>query len=159
MTAERLTLRSGAGEEALIVDSFACPVRLGRVSSLCEVPIDDCQMSRVHCQIRSSDGRFYLCDLQSTNGTSVRLSRSQTESGLCRLTPGMTFGSDNITFTTAPPHGHSSGQAAPSEAPYIEDIYQYHLQRQVSDMSWEYYLHAFESPRLGRCKRWYLRAT
>jgi hypothetical protein len=50
------------------------PVYLGR-DSRCALTVDDDMVSREHCYIGFDDGRFVLFD-QSTNGTYVRLGRS-----------------------------------------------------------------------------------
>jgi hypothetical protein len=37
----------------------------------CEIQISDSSVSRVHASIRTLDGRFWISDLQSTNGTRI----------------------------------------------------------------------------------------
>ncbi len=46
------------------------PLSIGR-SREADIPLLDDKVSRVHCGIRLSDGKFYLKDLKSRNGTFV----------------------------------------------------------------------------------------
>ena len=46
------------------------PLSIGR-SREADIPLLDDKVSRVHCGIRLSDGKFYLKDLKSRNGTYV----------------------------------------------------------------------------------------
>lgn len=46
------------------------PVSIGR-SREADIPLLDDKVSRVHCGIRLSEGKFYLKDLKSRNGTYV----------------------------------------------------------------------------------------
>jgi pSer/pThr/pTyr-binding forkhead associated (FHA) protein len=69
----------------------------------CSVCIADPILSDTHCEIKLDRGRFYLQDLRSTNGTGIRLSKSQAPSQLRLLTPDLVFGGVNIKFTVHPP--------------------------------------------------------
>lgn len=46
----------------------ASPFTIGR-GTVCDLSVDDKTVSTKHCALRCQDGRLYLCDLGSTNGT------------------------------------------------------------------------------------------
>lgn len=52
------------------IELTAEPLSIGR-SREADIPLLDDKVSRVHCGIRLSDGKFYLKDLKSRNGTYV----------------------------------------------------------------------------------------
>jgi hypothetical protein len=74
---------SGAQEELLLGRHPACDVVLG-----------DLSVSRRHARLRYCDGRWTLCDLESTNGTKVNGIRV----GRCALHPGdrLALGSERL---------------------------------------------------------------
>lgn len=45
--------------------------RIGRSEDRVDIHLDDMTISREHCEIACRDGRVYIKDLNSTNGTSV----------------------------------------------------------------------------------------
>jgi len=64
--------------------SFQVPLNqsviIGRKSGQCDIVLDyEKSVSGRHCQITVRNGRFYICDLQSANGTYVNDSRVLTE--------------------------------------------------------------------------------
>ncbi len=64
--------------------SFQAPLNqsviIGRKGGQCDIVLDyEKSVSGRHCQITVRDGRFYICDLQSANGTYVNDSRVLTE--------------------------------------------------------------------------------
>ncbi|MFC8224750.1 FHA domain-containing protein [Streptomyces sp. NPDC057287] len=86
-------------------------IRIGR-SAEADVPLDDPDVSRLHCAVTvSDDGRVSVADLGSTNGTS--LDGAEVHDRPVRLAPGallrlgestlrLTAGSRTPTLTTAP---------------------------------------------------------
>ena len=44
------------------------PVTIGRGPET-DVPLEDCCVSRQHCKLAEVDGKPFVCDLDSTNGT------------------------------------------------------------------------------------------
>lgn len=65
--------------------SFRVPlsqsVVIGRKKELCDIALDyEKSVSGTHCEITARDGRFYIKDLQSSNGTYVNGSKVLTES-------------------------------------------------------------------------------
>jgi len=44
---------------------------VGRSSRICDLPIDDTRVSKLHCILVKTDGLVYMRDLGSTNGTRV----------------------------------------------------------------------------------------
>ncbi len=67
----RITAGKGRGREFDIPETAeARPVEVGR-APFCSVSLADLQMSRRHCQFLNEDGRLYVEDLGSTNGTRV----------------------------------------------------------------------------------------
>ncbi len=64
--------------------SFQAPLNqsvvIGRKSGQCDIVLDyEKSVSGRHCRITVRDGKFYICDLQSANGTYVNDSRVLTE--------------------------------------------------------------------------------
>jgi len=67
----RITAGKGRGRDFDIPETAeARPVEVGR-APFCDVSLADLQMSRQHCQFLNEDGRLYVEDLGSTNGTRV----------------------------------------------------------------------------------------
>lgn len=59
------------GTSVQAVGAYGDPVYIGR-SGLSEIVVkDDPYASRIHCRIRRSNGKYYLKDINSTNGTIV----------------------------------------------------------------------------------------
>lgn len=56
-------------EETIEIDSF--PAVVGSMKEQCNVFIEDMLVSRIHCCIDKMNGRFFIEDLNSTNGTKV----------------------------------------------------------------------------------------
>ena len=75
------------------------PVTLGRDQQI-ELPLDDEMISRRHCRVVPVEGRYFLEDLRSTNGT---LLNERMFSGRPELAPGDTIhlGSIVVKFTFA----------------------------------------------------------
>ncbi len=66
------------------VKSFQAPIRssvvIGRKQDMCGIVIDyDKSVSGKHCEIRIKDGKFFINDLQSANGTYVNGCKVLTE--------------------------------------------------------------------------------
>lgn len=79
----KITAGKGRGREFEIPETAeARPVDVGR-AAFCNVSLADLQMSRRHCQFLNEDGRLYVEDLGSTNGTKVngRTIREKTRLG------------------------------------------------------------------------------
>lgn len=101
-------------------------IRIGR-SSDADVPLDDPDVSRLHCAVTvSEDGRVAVADLGSTNGTS--LDGAEVRDRPVRLKPGallrlgestlrLTSGARTPTLGTAPDgEGHLRVARAPADA-------------------------------------------
>ncbi|QGV80348.1 FHA domain-containing protein [Streptomyces ficellus] len=78
-------------------------IRIGR-SADADVPLDDPDVSRLHCAVTVSDGgRVTVADLGSTNGTT--LDGSEVGTRPVRLTPGalLRLGESSLRLTAGPP--------------------------------------------------------
>ena len=63
--------RDEYGTSVQAIGAYGDPVYIGR-SELSEIVVkDDPYASRIHCRIRRSNGKYYLKDINSTNGTIV----------------------------------------------------------------------------------------
>jgi pSer/pThr/pTyr-binding forkhead associated (FHA) protein len=61
----RLILESGAGRREMRISG---PITIGRSSSA-SIPVDDKTLSREHTQVYGQNGRYFVKDLDSKNGT------------------------------------------------------------------------------------------
>ncbi|WP_406450689.1 FHA domain-containing protein [Streptomyces sp. NBC_00876] len=108
-------------------------IRIGR-SAEADVPLDDPDVSRLHCAVTvSDDGRVAVADLGSTNGTS--LDGAEVRDRPVRLKPGallrlgestlrLTSGARTPTLGTAPDgEGHLRVSKPPAAAPYPDHGY------------------------------------
>ncbi|MFJ2702253.1 FHA domain-containing protein [Streptomyces sp. NPDC087428] len=106
-------------------------IRIGR-SAEADVPLDDPDVSRLHCAVTvSDDGRVAVADLGSTNGTS--LDGTEVRDRPVRLKPGallrlgestlrLTSGARTPTLSTAPDgEGHLRVARAPADAEHDRD--------------------------------------
>ena len=64
----RVSVEKGKAEETGY--SFSGPFKIGRDSE-CEVRLSDSRVSRFHAEVRFAQGKWWLIDLKSTNGTYV----------------------------------------------------------------------------------------
>jgi hypothetical protein len=65
-----LIIRKGKNLGQAFTLDRSVPVSIGR-SRVCEIRLEDTTVSGQHCRIISEDGKHYLYDLRSTNGTYV----------------------------------------------------------------------------------------
>lgn len=72
----RLKIKTGSISEQNIETNIASSLIVGR-SDTCDIYIDDTKLSRQHFVIENEDGRLYVMDLQSRNGTMLNGIRIQ----------------------------------------------------------------------------------
>ena len=93
----RLKIRTGKTTEQNVEVTLSSSIIVGR-SSICDIYIDDPKLSRQHFAIENNNGKLYISDLQSRNGTmlnGIRISsRMQVKSG-DRILAGLS----DIVFT------------------------------------------------------------
>ena len=90
-------------EARLIPESGGRPIRIDREMSVvgrkrwvCDIRLESDRVSKIHCLINRSQGRYYIVDLGSSNGTFVNGTRITEETEVCSGDE-LIFG--NVKFT------------------------------------------------------------
>ncbi|MCM1183081.1 MAG: FHA domain-containing protein [Roseburia sp.] len=66
---EERVLRGRIRDREVTVDLSRLPLTVGKLGSFADYVINDNTVSKMHARFEERDGRVYLCDLNSTNGT------------------------------------------------------------------------------------------
>lgn len=74
----------------MLFPTEALPVKLGRGRN-CPIRMDDITVSRVHAQVRLSQGKFYIMDMKSKFGTLVKFREELTLRDKLKLQSGRTL--------------------------------------------------------------------
>ena len=69
MAYQLVIVKGRSSNEAVLISSEAA-LTIGRQDG-CQLRIVSSQVSRKHCELRSQDGKLFVKDLQSSNGTFV----------------------------------------------------------------------------------------
>ena len=85
---------------------------VGRSSRICDLPIDDTRVSKLHCILVKTDGLVYMRDLGSTNGTRVNGQR---------VLRGALLPGDQISFSGAAYHIHLGPDNEPPTGDELDD--------------------------------------
>ena len=95
-----LSGRIGGEEKTFRIEST--PYMIGKMRSKADAFISDPGVSRIHACIREEEGRYYLSDLNSTNGTSIN-EKSLGGNETAELNDGdsIRFGDVSLTFRLA----------------------------------------------------------
>ena len=68
-TIEERVLRGRMNDREVTIDLSCLPLTVGKLGSFADYVINDNTVSKMHARFEERDGRVYLCDLHSTNGT------------------------------------------------------------------------------------------
>ncbi len=66
---EERVLRGRMNDREVTIDLSRLPLTVGKLGSFADYVINDNTVSKMHARFEERDGRVYLCDLNSTNGT------------------------------------------------------------------------------------------